>query len=156
MAQVFELMFVQAFVSELSVNTPDEAILHPLPGRRFPCAMSCHSTLRSSCHLSMAFDVSSVTSSEMGQSEISCVGHGVEDFYPAIPNLSSKRIANWALATPHSLAGIMGRSMGERTTEIYAEYDAGYLKSAVDAIDNYMTEVLGTTFAYPARARKGV
>lgn len=49
---------------------------------------------------------------------------------------------------PWDVAGIMCHSIEERTTEIYAEYDPTYLKSAVDAIDSYMTEVLLIPFAY--------
>ena len=40
------------------------------------------------------------------------------------------------------VAGIMGHRMDERVTEIYAEYDPGYLKQAVEAIDSYMGEVV--------------
>jgi len=39
------------------------------------------------------------------------------------------------------VAGLMGHRLDERTTEIYAEYDAGYQKQAVEAIDAFMNEV---------------
>jgi len=39
MAQIFELVFVQAFVPEFPVKTLDEAALHPSPGRGLPGAM---------------------------------------------------------------------------------------------------------------------
>ena len=57
---------------------------------------------------------------------------------------------------PWDVAGIMGHAMDERTTEIYAEYDPGFLKSAVEAIDGYMTEVLTSPFACPARAQRRI
>lgn len=70
--QPFELVLVQAFIPDPAVEAFDKTVLHGLAplshmlaraaGQRD--AMQCHSTFRSSCHLSMAFEVSSVPLSE--------------------------------------------------------------------------------------------
>lgn len=56
MAQVSEQVLVEALVPETAIEA-----LHKAVSRiGFAGAMSCHSTRRSSCHLRMAFEVSSV------------------------------------------------------------------------------------------------
>ncbi len=53
---------------------------------------------------------------------------------------------------PWDLAGLMGHTSNESTTEIYAEYDPGYLKEAVEAIDSCMTEIFMQTDTKKLRA----
>jgi len=59
MAQAVEQMRVQAFVAHSAIETLDEPVLH-----RFAWCDVGQSTLRSSCRLRIAFDVSSVPLSD--------------------------------------------------------------------------------------------
>lgn len=87
------------------------------------------------------------------QKAVSAAGLGT-DVVPMTLRRTMARELRRRGVQPWDVAGIMGHSMEERTTEIYAEYDPGYLETAVCAIDEYMTEVLGTRFACPVRAQE--
>ncbi len=53
---------------------------------------------------------------------------------------------------PWDLAGLMGHTSRETTTEIYAEYDPSYLTKAVEVIDSCMTEIMMRTESKGLRA----
>ncbi len=54
---------------------------------------------------------------------------------------------------PWDVAGIMGHSSSESTTEIYAKYDVGYQRDTVRAIDSYMNEILNPEGSCPPRVQ---
>lgn len=71
MAEAAAQVLVEAFVSQLSVEALDQAVLHrlarcdgsPCGRHRFEAHGGRHSTFRFSCHRNIAFEVGSVPSS---------------------------------------------------------------------------------------------